>query len=367
MATQSKIKILKLARQLNCKVPFFDGRIRRTACRKLAANKTVQAVPFLVSALANSDEEVRRIVEEGLKSLNTPEVIEALLLGYAFTRGDSVRRILTSLGHDVSEAAELPAHQPSEPAPAISPAEKAWRFENSRDGTVLAFIPEGDFLAGKDGFRVHLHPYYLALTCVTNAQYAQFLTESRPNSTKLASLLNLRQTAAIHKEDHTYEVDPEKADFPVVWVTWEGASAYSKWASLRLPSELEWEKGARGVDGRLYPWGDEWGDGRSQPTKTERKPEEITSVWAYPTARSPYGLYQMIGNVYEWNADWYEEDAYQRYAQGDLRPPWQGENKMLRGGPWRFGVPVHLRTEFRKSTVWRAGTPLCGFRCAKSL
>ncbi len=365
MATQSKV--LKWARQLNSNVPFLDGHTRPTACRKLVANKTAQAIPFLVSALSNSNEEVRHIAEEGLKTLNTPEDIEVLLLGHVFTKEDSVHQILTALGRDVSEAAELSAHQTSDPAPELSLAEKAWRFQNSKDGTVLAFIPEGDFLAGKDGFRVHLHPYYLALTCVTNAQYARFLTESRPNSTKLASLLNLLQTAAIYKEGSTYKVDLEKADFPAVWVTWEGASAYSKWAGLRLPSELEWEKGARGVDGRLYPWGDEWGDGRSQPTTVERKPEEITSVWAYPTARSPYGLYQMIGNVYEWNADWYEEDAYQRYAQGDLRPPWQGEHKMLRGGPWRFGVPVHLRTEFRKSTVWRAGTPLCGFRCAKSL
>ncbi len=364
MATQSKI--MKWARQLNCKVPFFDVRIRRTACTKLAANKTAQAVPFLVSALANSDEEVRRIAEESLKSLNTPEAIEALLLGYVFTKADSVRRILTSLGRDVSEAAELPAHQPSEPAPALSPAKEAWRFRNSRDGTVLAFVPEGDFLAGKDGFRVHLHPYYLALACVTNAQYARFLTERSPDSTHLASWINLRQSAAIHEKDHTYEVDPEKADLPVVWVTWEGAAAYCKWAHLRLPGELEWEKGARGIDGRLYPWGDEWEAGRSLPKMGERKPEEIASVWAYTTARSPYGLYQMIGNVYEWNTDWYEENAYQRYAQGDLRPQWQGEHKVLRGGPWRFGTPAHLRTEYRKSTVWRAGTPLCGFRCAKS-
>jgi formylglycine-generating enzyme required for sulfatase activity len=364
MATQSKV--LKWARQLNSKVPFFDGRIRPTACTKLAADKMAQAIPFLVSALANSNEEVRRIAEDGLKSLNTPESIEVLLLGCVFTRGDSVRRILTVLGRDVSEAAELPAHQPSEPAPALSPAEEAWRLRNSRDGTVLAFVPEGDFLAGKDRFCVHLHPYYLALACVTNAQYAQFLTKCSPNSTNLVSWINLRQSAAIHKKDHTYEVDPEKADLPVVWVTWEGAAAYCKWAHLRLPSELEWEKGARGVDGRLYPWGDEWGAGRPPPTMGERKSEEITSVWVYQTARSPYGLYQMIGNVYEWNADWYEENAYQRYAQGDLRPPWQGEHKVLRGGPWRFGTPAHLRTEFRKSTVWRAGTPLCGFRCAKS-
>ncbi len=365
MATQSKV--LKWARQLNSKVPFFEGRIRPTACTKLAADKMAQAIPFLVSALVNSNEEVRRIAEDGLKSLNTSEAIEVLLLGHVFTKEDSVRQILTALGRDVAETAELPAHQPSEHAPALSPAEKVWRFRNSRDGTVLAFVPEGDFLAGKDGFRVHLHPYYLALTCVTNTQYARFLTERRPNSTKLASWINLRQTAAIYKEGSACEVDPEKADLPAVWITWEGAAAYCKWAGLRLPSELEWEKGAKGVDGRLYPWGDEWENGRSLPAVGERKPEEITSVWAHPTACSPYRLYQMIGNVYEWNADWYEQDAYQRYARGDLRPPRHGEHKVLRGGPWRFGTPVHLRTEYRKSTVWRAGTSLCGFRCAKSL
>ena len=73
----------------------------------------------------------------------------------------------------------------------------------------------------------------------------------------------------------------------------------------------------------------------------------------------------MIGNVYEWCADWYEEDAYGRYARGDLGPA-HGEHRALRGGPWRFGTPAHLRTECRKSTVWRAGTLLCGFRCAKT-
>ncbi len=298
MATQSKV--LKWARQLNSKVPFFQAHICCNACQNLVANKTAQVVPFLVSALAGSDEEVRRIAEEGLKSLNTSEAIEALLLGYVFTKEESLRRILTALGRDVPVAAELPATQASESVPTPSLAEEAWRFHNSRDGTVLAFVPEGDFLAGKKGFRVHLPQYYLAFTCVTNAQYAQFLTERRPDSHKLSSWINLRQqSAAIRKENNIYEVDPEKAELPVVWVTWEGAVVYCKWAGLRLPSELEWEKGARGVDGRLYPWGNEWEAGRPLPTAGEQKPGEISGVWVYPTARSPYGLYQMIGGVYE--------------------------------------------------------------------
>jgi formylglycine-generating enzyme required for sulfatase activity len=323
-------------------------------------------VPFLVSALANRDEDIRGIAEEGLKSLNTPGAIDTLLLGYVFTKEKLLRRILTGLGRTVPEVAEPPP-QPSESMLEAHPAEQVWRFENNRDGTLLAFVPEGDFFAGKEGFHVHLPPYYLALTCVTNAQYAQFLTERQPNPTKLATWINLRQSGAIYEEDGTYKADPEKTKLPVIWVTWEGATAYCKWAGLRFPSELEWEKGARGVDGRLYPWGDEWETGRPHPLSGEQKSEEITSVWAYPTACSPYGLYQMIGNVYEWCADWYEEGAYQRYSRGDLRPPLPGEHRVLRGGPWCFGAPAYLRTEYRKSTVWRAGTPLCGFRCAKSL
>lgn len=366
MVIQSNI--LKLAKQLNSKVPFLDAHVRRSACAKLAADRTAQSVPFLVSALANSDQEVRRIAEKGLKSLDTPESVDALLFGYVFTKQESLRRILETLGRDVPEDAEIPAIEPGESSPLFTPAEQAWQHQNEKDGTILTFIPEGDFLAGRDNFKVHLPPYYLALTCVTNWQYARFLTGSQPDSHKLTSWINLNHdSVAIYKTGDIYESDSEKTDLPVVWVAWQGAMAYCKWASLRLPSELEWEKGARGVDGRLYPWGDEWEEGRPLPTTEERKPEKITSVWAYPTARSAYGLYDMIGNVYEWCADSYEQDAYKRYSQGNLRPPQHAEHKVLRGGPWCFGTPAHLRTEYRDSTVWRAGTPLCGIRCAKTL
>ncbi len=365
MKTQNKL--LKPAKHLCSEAPIFGARIRCTACQKLASDKTIEAVPFLVSALASSDMEVRRIAEEGLGALNDPNAIDALLMGYVFTRQESLRPILAALGRTVPQATELRGFQTSQAGQEPSAAENAWRYRNSRDDTVLAFVPEGDFLAGKERARVHLPAYYLALGCVTNAQYARFLTERRPSSGKLARWINLQQSDAIRKDADAYIAVSQKVDLPVIWVTWEGAAMYCKWAHLRLPSELEWEKGARGVDGRLYPWGNEWETGRPQPATKKEIAEEITSVWAYPTARSPHGLYQMIGNVYEWCADWYEANAYERYAKGDLRPPVNGELQVLRGGPWRFGTPVHLRTEYRKSTVWRGGTLLCGFRCAKSL
>ena len=357
--------ILKWGAQLNPKIPFVGRRVRRCACRRLAVDRTAAAVPFLVSALAHRDEEVRRVAREGLSSLDDPDAIEALYLGYCFTRDETVKEILAALGRPVSE--DDPGQLPhSEPGEVSSPAEDAWRFHNSKDGTSLVYIPEGEFRAGKEGFPVHLPPYYMALTCVTNAQYARFLNECRPVDSKLSAWIGLDSSAAIRRENDTYSTNPADEDRPVVWVTWEGASAYCKWAGLRLPTELEWEKGARGVDGRQYPWGDEWEDGRPHHAEEAGESEGIPSVWAYPSARSPYGLCQMIGNIYEWCAEWYEEAAYARYAQRNLRPPAHGEHRALRGGEWRFATPAYLRNEYRKSTVWRAGTLLCGFRCAKS-
>ncbi|MBW8040672.1 MAG: SUMF1/EgtB/PvdO family nonheme iron enzyme [Planctomycetes bacterium] len=367
MAKVSSIQ--KWVGQLNSRVPFVGKDIARSACQKLAADKGPLTVPFLVSALANKDQQIRTIAENALESLTDPDALDALALGYTFTQQESLHRILESLGRNVPVRPELSSvGQPSAVATVSGTAEQVWQFHNKRDETLLAFVPEGDFLAGREKFRVHLPAYYLALTCVTNTQYVKFLDRRCPDPAQLKKWINLKQCDAIYKENNTYKVHPDKAEFPVIWTTWEGAAAYSKWAGLKLPTELEWEKGARGVDGRLYPWGDEWEAGRPRAEEgTERKPEEITSVLSYPTGRSPYGLYQMIGNVYEWCLDWYQESAYQRYSQSDLKSPQKGEHKVLRGGPWCFGTPAHLRTEYRKSTVWRAGTPLCGFRCAKSL
>ncbi len=359
---ETQSSLTKWAGRLNATV-----RTRRSACQKLAAGKTAQAVPFLVSALTNSDEQTRCIAEEALRALEDPLAIDALALACACPKTDLLSEILTQLARPGANTVESPAPQSPSALPEPGPAEEVWRVRNSRDGTVLAFVPEGDFLAGKESSRVHLPAYYLALTCVTNAQYSQFLNDRRPKPTRLRDWIRLDPSHPIGNEGDTYTVDPERADYPVTWVKWAGAAAYCKWAGLRLPTELEWEKGARGIDGRQFPWGDEWEPGRPLFTGGDRQPETISSVNAYPTAKSPYGLYQMIGNIYEWCADWYQEDAYQRYAQGDLRPPAAGQNHALRGGPWRFATPVYLRTEYRRTNVWRLGTVRCGFRCAKSL
>jgi formylglycine-generating enzyme required for sulfatase activity len=171
-------------------------------------------------------------------------------------------------------------------------------------GIEMVRITAGEFLYGDDNEKLYLPEFYLARTPVTNAQYQAFVDATG-------------HWMSDHWEDG--EMPAGKEDHPVVYVSWEDALEFCEWAGCRLPTEQEWEKGARGTDGREYPWGNGWKAGHCNTE--EAGIEDTTPVDRYPRGASPYGLLDMAGNVWEWCQDWYDDEPKYR---------------VLRGGSWFY-------------------------------
>ena len=194
------------------------------------------------------------------------------------------------------------------------------------DGTAMVYVPAGEFLMGstdedpdavdddeRPQHTVYLDAFWIDRTEVTNAQYRQCVERGPCREPR-------------YPDDETSNAP----DQPVQWVSWHDAQAYAEWVGGRLPAEAEWEKAARGTDGRIYPWGDSPPDYRKAVSLSDGR--HALPVGSCPAGASPYGALDMAGNLREWVTDWYDEDYYGISPMRNPQGPASGEKRVLRGG-----------------------------------
>ncbi|HMS83002.1 MAG TPA: formylglycine-generating enzyme family protein [Nitrospira sp.] len=238
----------------------------------------------------------------------------------------------------------------------------------SKEGDLVPMvtIPDGEFLMGSTEGKgrtderpqrsVYLDAFLIDQVEVTNQRYMEFVkaTGHRPppnpyGSGPLQSIKTIEQ-------------------LPVVQTTWYDAKAYCSWVKKRLPTEAEWEKAARGTDGRLYPWGNEPPTAKRSNFDREWEEEKtLQPVGSLPDGDSPYGVKDMAGNAREWVADWYDAEYYKSAPlHNPIGPDKKGVVRSIRGGSWHSPA-ADITTVARGRGGFALQTHGTGFRCARSL
>jgi formylglycine-generating enzyme len=242
----------------------------------------------------------------------------------------------------------------------------------------MAYIPGGPFLMGSDRggdferpvHRVEVDAFWLDRTLVSNRQFEEFVAETgyRTEAESLGKAWGYRDgrfEAVPGLRWRSFATD-DRREHPVVLVSWADAAAFADWAGKRLPTEAEWEKAARGgLVGAEYPWGDAIPDGSQ--CNFARGPSIIPPTVA-PGAFPPngFGLLDMVGNVWQWCADWFSETNYLEDARANPRGPLVGQHRVRRGGSWNVIQPFRLRCANRGAIEPTTAVPNLGFRCAAS-
>ena len=193
---------------------------------------------------------------------------------------------------------------------------------------------------------VYLKAYYIDRFNITNKQYKECVLDDECTPP--------RRTTAI--------TDAKFDDYPVLFVDWYQAQNYCDWAGGRLPTEAEWEKAARGVEGFIYPWGDAMEEGAAVWNQASPQP-----VMKRPRGVSSFGIYDMAGNVWDWVADWFNPNYYDESPDSNPQGPERGVHKIFRGGSWGSDIPVFLRTMTRNHNKPNTWNPYIGIRCAKDV
>jgi formylglycine-generating enzyme required for sulfatase activity len=251
---------------------------------------------------------------------------------------------------------------------------------SDKDGATLVYVPAGSFTMGDNAedalaecqkyrldcdkfdrffksasppHKVDLSAFWIDQTEVTNTMYAKCVDAGKCDL----------PTSADHFGNSGY------GSHPVVYVNWNMANAYCAYAGRRLPTEAEWEKAARGTDGRTYPWGKKvdcafanyYGKGNGKTACIG----DTTRVGSYESGKSPYGAYDMAGNVWEWVNDWFDDAYYKNSPPTDPLGSATGESRVLRGGSFTSNFN-YLRSAIRSWASPAYSDNYVGFRCAVS-
>ncbi len=222
----------------------------------------------------------------------------------------------------------------------------------------MVLIPAGEFAMGSDlgqedeqpVHRVSVKAFYLDVYETTVSRYAEFLASQKPD----APFKWNEATAGAHENK------------PAVGVNWYDARDYCRWVGKRLPTEAEWEIAARGTEGRIYPWGS------AHPTRGHANAGEtrwrgyntLSNVGRFELGKTPEGVYDLSGNLWEWVADWYDPTYYQFSVRDNPKGPSAGPLRALRGGAWNNDSKA-IRSSNRAGYAPDARRNDVGFRCAQ--
>jgi formylglycine-generating enzyme required for sulfatase activity len=256
-----------------------------------------------------------------------------------------------------------------EPTPALGDT-----LTRTKDGMVMVYVPAGEFQMGStEGYSdeqpvhtVYLDGFWIDQTEVSNEQFAAFLNEKGNQEEGGVTWLNIDgEDCLIEQAGGEYRPRSGYADHPVVHVGWHGAAAYCEWAGARLPTEAEWEYAARGPEGQAFPWGDEfdctlcnsWGEDCDGYAHT-------SPVGSFPGGGSWCGALDMLGNVWEWVADWYDADYYADSPSRNPTGPSSGVYRVQRGGSWYRGEHAYSSRAHRGNDLPGLTYSYLGFRCA---
>ena len=254
------------------------------------------------------------------------------------------------------------------PTPTLS------KMDSNKQMDDMVLIESGSFIMGRnDGaanespeHSVYLDSYYIDKYEATNSMYYLCVSAGVCQPPTHFDIFS----------SPSYFGNLEFDTYPVIYVNWDMANSFCQWRNARLPTEAEWEKAARGTNHQIYPWGNDFSENRANfcdkncPNDWANQNFNdgyagTSPVGSFPLGQSSFGVFDMVGNVYEWVNDWYSENYYSQSPQNNPRGPESGKDRVIRGGAW--GDVLATNTISRASFAPISSHEFIGFRCARSV